>query len=104
MNIDQKAAEACGVRIVETMAAWYLPHQSIANRWEWTLNDARCREIVRWRFGISTEICFDSITGLLRGVRCLVKSDNPSVMHSSIDEAEIACIKAILEAQDETSS
>ena len=62
---------------------------------EWTLSDARCREIVREYFKIHTN-------QMLSGdVICGAHPYGGEFIGKSIAEAEIACIKAIMEAENE---
>jgi len=96
-ELDKKAAEACGVVFQEymTWGIYDFPNEGdyIEYDCEWTLDDARCREIVREHFLIDTTFASE-------GVECFTIHngvDIEPVYGKTIAEAEIACIKAILE-------
>jgi len=101
MNIDQKAAEALKLKIYPSAKMDGdkpgFEYNFKYYDFPWTLNDARCREIVREHIGIDTIqtengwTCYSDWT----------KSKYFTPEYKTIAEAEIACIKAIMEASDD---
>jgi hypothetical protein len=65
--------------------------------YEWTMQDARCREIVREHFKVDTTWTTDN------DWYCFVELDKDDYLveerGKTIADAEIACIKAIMEAE-----
>ena len=97
MNIHEWAAEQCGVLVYDPNDYEYAKlgkfwtYNGVGYYTEWTLDDARCREIVREHFKIDT---YFSIDMWLSG-----RADaSEHYAGKTIAEAEINCIKA-LEAQ-----
>ena len=86
MNIDEWTAEQCGVKIEPSiiLGEW----QRIDDWTPWTIQDPRCREIVREHFKICTDF---SIDGWFSGRA----GTTEQYAGKTIAEAEIACIKAI---------
>ena len=115
MNIDEWAAEQCGVEIdynrfiISGAPTYLLPidNGDSESYVFWSIHDPRCREIVREHFWLSTTRASNS-TVLMDGnywgctstnteIRRLYKK--PVFYGKSPAEAEIACITAIYEAQ-----
>ena len=103
-NLDKWAAEQCGVGFTKNhhkvIVAWFTG--DIDNReyrnYEWTLNDARCREIVREHFLIDTNEYGQhwEASGAFTAGSCISTGRG-----KTIAEAELACIRKIKEASDE---
>lgn len=101
-SIDEWAAEQCGVEFGELDPegeCWYYPNDRyIYELGEWTIKDPRCREIVREHFKIWTgygPIGFDR----MGWQACTAYNKLTNYYGNTIDEAEIACITAIFEAE-----
>ena len=108
MNIDEWAADQCGIVL-------YTPKQINEHGmycyddwgndfdYEWTIQDPRCREIVREHFKINTSYIDRN---KWRSVEMKWRKKEPdstgsyciSATGKTIAEAEIACIEAIYEA------
>jgi len=101
-TVDQWAAEQCGVEIfpfpTDKIVFYHLYWSFKDTNYEypWTIQDPRCREIVREHFKLSTiyrywvmptEMVYETTT------RNCIKYEG-----KTIAEAEIACITAIYEA------
>jgi len=67
----------------------HVPHST-----EWTIEDPRCREVIRERFKIST-------TYDIGGFKAQTVKSTKSYWSNGLAEAEIACILAIVENLDE---
>lgn len=98
-TVDEWAAEQCGVEFKQTWKGrvWYLNGKLHEND-EWTIKDPRCREIVREHFKIWTAygpIGFDR----MGWQACTAYNKLTNYHGNTIDEAEIACITAIYEAE-----
>lgn len=102
-EIDKWAAERCGVELAEITnddRRWY---RRKGKYFEWTIEDPRCREIVREHFRIETRDRVDS--WLAVQLKWSKHPDYPETVvcpsgqGKTIAEAEIACITAIWEAQ-----
>ena len=67
----------------------------------WTISDPRCREIIRERFKVITDISYshNEPTGFI----CHQHLHTQGVRGESIEEAEIACCLAIYQSQKESS-
>ena len=94
MNIDEWAAEQCGVEI----HTGYWIHNGVKHDFPWSVLHPVCREIVRGHFKLSTYWDADG--------HCWCESDREDLLNQQlvrdapeIAEAEIACITAIYEAQ-----
>ena len=109
MNIDQWAAEQCGVRVGMTNDGRLVPHESksMYKIAFWTINDARCREIVREHFKITTMYRPAGWVAMqnkwTKRINIAADQDDRYICLSGIGktiaEAEIACIKAIYESE-----
>ena len=118
MNTEQASkvlAKACGVTIEHSMQ-WKLndrgdglPHYHC---YGWTIDDARCREVVRDRFGIDTERTYIYTGGEIEYIRtpygyqaCTSKhpDDRPMFIGigKTIAEAEKACMIKIADNLEE---
>ena len=106
MNIDQWCAEQCGVelrqiRCGDESIAYMWKHNGKTGHDEWTIQDPRCREIVREHFRIETLYqhgMYPWITSAYdRDDECdeLVGEGEGK----TIAEAECACIQAIWEVE-----
>ena len=110
MNIDKWCAEQCGVKETTTNSdsvlyseteAWF--HNGVwRNNDKWTIEDPRCREIVREHFFIDTLTVaepFRTNDGNKWNTYCFKPSATGSYCVSAtgktIAEAEIECINAI---------
>ena len=109
-EIDKWAAEQCGVEIrgcVNPKSCYKTKHYThgLPADMVWTIQDPRCREIVRERFCIQTEpvTAWNGNCYEFAGWRSYYWED-PDVVPEietkgkTIAEAEIACITAIYEA------
>ena len=93
MTLDQWAAKQCGIKIFAHPNDSH-PKPLYYSSGVWALSDARCREIVREHFSIQT---------LIWNNLWFCAWDNGTQetnLFAKIAEAEIACIKAIREAQE----
>jgi hypothetical protein len=101
-ELDKKAAVACGVVLHKGHYYW---NATTLHHQPWTLNDARCREIVREHFGIETCIVShrENNKQVFDLYVCYTFDGNRKHRGNgkTIAEAEIACIKAILENENE---
>ncbi len=96
-EIDKWLAGQCGVWI----DAGYWIHNSIEFRGQWTIQDPRCREIVRERFKIETYPTHDESAWTSTAPKEPNSGSNVYEYEAegkTIPEAEIACITAIYEA------
>ena len=95
MNIDEWAANQCGIAILG--GGWRPPGYAAPISGRWTIKDPRCREIVREHFKIWTY--YGSIgTDKMGWVSTSANNDMAGTYGKTIAEAEIACIEAIYEA------
>ena len=103
MNIHEWAAEQCGFCVMtgaDDREYFYRPNTAEPPYdFEWTLADARCREIVREHFKIETELS----RGFYVGWVCYSREEPYFLPNAysgkAIAEAEINCIEAIREEQ-----
>ena len=102
-SLDRWSADKLGIYITET---YWAPEDRRTNYWgEWTLDDARCREIVREHFKINTSF---TSNGRWRSVEMKWRRKEPdntgsyclSAIGKTIAEAEIACIEAIKQGEE----
>lgn len=100
INIHEWAAQQCGVKLITSLdeleCGDFVTGEGGKAHWvrdHWTLDDARCREIVREHFSIST--LADYKDGWAAGTH----EGMATGKGKTIAEAEISCIKAIREAQ-----
>ena len=97
-EIDKWAAEQCGVGFTtnhkKQVVAWFTGSIDERVYWEfeWTIQDCRCREIVREHFELNTQ--FRPALPKAR-VFCYSAKYDVSEAGKTIAEAEIACIKEI---------
>jgi len=107
-ELDKWAAESCGVFVQERSRGQVNEYFEYDNGVDgttiiedfWTLSDARCREIVREYFIITTR-------PVRKGESWFASSDKEKehgvevicVIGKTIAEAEIACIAAIMDAE-----
>ena len=93
MNIDEWAAEQCGIELFRMYSenAWYDPDMGDSF---WTIQDPRCREIVREHFKIWTY--YGQIgTDKMGWVSTSSYNNMAYIYGKTIAEAEIACIRGI---------
>jgi hypothetical protein len=103
MDIDKWTAEKVGKDVVAEWVADNTTEIRNGSGWgvieqifpEWTMQDARCREIVREHFDIYT------MGGAVEKWAAVAYGEggNTGRNGKTIEEAEIACIKAIMEAE-----
>ena len=93
-DLDKWAAEQCGVELNLVSSKALLWFGNTATGYQWTIQDPRCREIVREHFKIDTREYYQG------GWQCAAEDIYPPI-GQTIAEAEIACIKAIKEAMNE---
>ena len=91
-DLDRWAAEQCGLVPLSNAPDFRWCNKTAIY---WTLDDARCREIVREHFRFDTEIYGHDMW------QCYSDIFDDFVEGKTIAEAEIACIKAIKEAMNE---
>ena len=94
MTIDEWLADKCGIRYDEAFGTIYYNGKNGLEGDIWTIDDPGCREIIREKFGISTE--YDllgtwTVGNAGEGVFC---------QGETIEEAELACLQAIYDARD----
>ena len=96
-ELDKWAAEKCGVSIANTLTkcVYHFKHNKKLYYFDWTLSDARCREIVREYFKVRTGNMNESEWF------CSVIDSDIYSEGKSIEAAEIACIQAIKAAEGE---
>jgi len=105
-TVEQWSAEACGVELnpppqdsvmIISWVYWRLNGDGYT--YPWTLDDARCREIVREHFKIDTTWTTNN------DWYCFVELDKDNYLveerGKTIEEAEKACIEAIHQAAGE---
>ena len=91
-EIDKWAAEQCGVEVFQTKPVsggvflWTMPNGCIR---QWTIQDPRCREIVREHFDVQTMQYQGTWFCAWNG------GTEETINYQTIAEAEIACIKEI---------
>ena len=92
-DIDKWFAEQCGVDL-EGFYGWFqmVDGEPAKEGQHWTIQDPRCREVIRDKFRIETIRVFD-----LQDWYAYI--DPFDGQGKTIAEAEIACCKAIYEAQ-----
>ena len=97
-ELDKWAAEKCGVEVFSAgiNADTLLIDSTKYPQDVWTLSDARCREIVRECFNITTGL---SSKRLWRAGVPTTGKGMISKIGKSIEAAEIACIQAIKDAE-----
>jgi len=108
MNIEtanKMTAEVCGVDIVEAHEdgcfkveeSWNHKSTYQHTSQQWTIEDARCREVVRKEFKLDTVSCHDG-----EGVFSWSAISNSGLecQAPTIAEAEIACILSICESME----
>ena len=93
MNIDEWSASQCGVNTRPNNDPWKWKIGGVTYKNAWTLDDARCREIVREHFKITTVYLNYGNKGNWRSLQGSIDG-----IAKTIAEAEINCIKAIREA------
>ena len=96
MNIDEWAAEQCGVEVFGN-GSFIIGSEHGHSIWiDWTIQDPRCREIVREHFKIWTY--YGSVgTDKMGWVSTSANNDMAGTYGKTIAEAEIECITAIWE-------
>ena len=100
MNIQQTnkiLANALGIETVEAYASdnpYSFDYKGITYYYEWTINDARCREFVREHFFIETEYDFLG-TWVCACKTNNIKHKNEYSAESTIKKAEITIMVAI---------
>ena len=100
-DLDKWAAEQCGASPEFDMRrsiAWFR-YKGEACRYRWTIQDPRCREIVREHFNITT--WYDEVGYWNASQSYFKDSDCIDYSAPTIAEAEIACIHAIKGAMNE---
>ena len=91
-ELDKWATEKCGVIEYDDGNGYFFDGKNF-QFYEWTLSDARCREVVREHFEI--------ITDRYRGAKIWYCSNQRQYAEGkSIEAAEIACIQAIKDAEE----
>ena len=97
-KVNKWSAEKCGAELVIPYTGMHKPNFIYKGKeyyYQWTLNDARCREIVREHFKIH-------INYMLSGrVICGAHPYGGEFLGNSSKEAEIACIIAIMESEND---
>ena len=99
MNIDEWAAEQCGIVLytpkqINEHGMYYYDDWGNDFDYEWTIQDPRCREIVREHFKIWTY--YGSVgTDKMGWVSTSANNDMAGTYGKTIAEAEIGCIEAI---------
>ena len=91
-DLDKWSAETCNVSIIST-GGWVAPYLSETVLSEWTLSDPRCMQVFRERFKMNT-VYSDSCMAFV-----LIEEKYYSALGKTIAEAEMACAKAIYEAE-----
>ena len=91
-ELDKWAAEKCGVTEYDGGNGYFFDGKNF-QFYEWTLSDARCREIVRE--------CLEINTWLAGGIWFAASIFCLPVEGKSIEAAEIAGIQAIKDAEGE---
>ena len=92
-ELDKLVAERIGVIVPRGSRHFFLNGKR--HGYTWTLQDARCREIAREYFGIDTEYDEQEKSWMAAAkAKCFVFGHG-----KTIAEAEIACIRAIMEAE-----
>lgn len=104
MTLDEWAAEQCGVVPDSQRKGYYWVGGYGDSSIKWTLQDARCREIVREYYGITTkytppnEYGWIATPNEIRWFASGGEEDRLAGMGKTIAETECACIQAIYEA------
>ena len=104
-DLDKWAAEQCGMHILDGIWCNKKDDGILPLGDNWTLDDARCREIVRERFKILTDYVENEWGSIPRDLSTFgdVTWRDFYGKGKTIPEAEIVCIKAIKEALSEHS-
>jgi hypothetical protein len=98
MDINEWFAKKCGVTI-DSVGGGYV-FRGVFYGWGWTIQDPRCREIIREKFKIDT--CEED-SGLGKWcASCYINGVYRTEGYGkTIAEAEIACLEAIYKAEVE---
>ena len=97
MNINEWYAKQCGVLTSPKVWGYYDDENLISILDEWTIEDSRCREIIREKFGLTTVKANDTWLCMFHR-----KDKDPITRHGkSLPEAEIKCLKAIYEVRQD---
>ena len=101
-DLDKLVSERSGVEIVPLDTRYTIPQHKFIFKgkvyyYEWTLKDARCREAAREYFRIETN-SFHYINGDWKATANIPRGFT-SGRGKTIAEAEIACIRAIIESE-----
>jgi hypothetical protein len=93
MDINKWAAEKCGITERNDGSGHFFDGDHY-QFYEWTMQDARCRELVREHF----KVCSDYFDGCWKAWS---RTGDFTATHGegdTISEAEISCIEAIMKA------
>ena len=98
-ELDKWSAEKCGVTECDDGNGYFFDGKNY-QFYEWTLSDARCREIVREHFDLTTARQYHSAINECWATwgEFLIKSPYLRT-GKTIEAAEIACIQAIKDAE-----
>ena len=100
-SIDEFFADKCGINIHSSQTEngvllWTMipPYHQVVR--QWTIQDPRCREIIREEFSISTYMNHIELDG--KAWWCQDNTGIETNIYKSLFEAEIACMQAIYDA------
>jgi hypothetical protein len=96
MNIDRWFAKQCGVSILG--GGWRPRGYAAPISGQWTIQDPRCREIVREKFKLDTLYVGAHLWICRIGEPSKPRSDDCYGEGLNLEEAELACLQAIYEA------